>query len=81
MFNVKVGSIIKTKYSEDVMKIVSIDDIDNIPCYEAKWINYNGSLSKGSLLIYGSQINDYRMLPAVDCTDNLFDQAIPVLRG
>lgn len=79
MFNIEVGSIIKSKYSEDVMRIVSVNDIDTVTCYEAKWINYNGSLSEGSLMIYGSQINDYKVLPVVE--EPIFDEAIAVLRN
>lgn len=79
MFNIEIGSIIKGKYSEDIMEIVNVVDSGNIPVYEAAWIRHNGDLSKGSLFIFGSQINDYKVLPVVE--ESIFDEAIAVLRG
>lgn len=57
---IKVGSIVRSKYSEANMKIVSMREEAGIAVYEAKWINESNSLSVGSLFIFGSQIDAYK---------------------
>lgn len=69
---VKVGTVIKSRYSDDVMQIVANDYRGRIPEYEAKWIN-NGELSAGSLFIVGSQIFDYEIIEEPVKTISLAD--------
>ena len=58
----KTGTMMTSKYSPDIEIIVSVDNSDSIPVYEAKWINIDGSLSKASELVFGSQIDDYNII-------------------
>lgn len=60
MFNpINEGTIIKSIHTDDLLYVIFADYSDNIPVWKAKWINEDGSLSKGYQLIVGSQMYSY----------------------
>lgn len=70
------GSRICSIYDpESIMQIVNVDQTDNIPVYEAKYIN-DGSLSAGSVFIFGSQIDNYEEVENISEDFRNMDSAI-----
>lgn len=70
--SINKGSFIYNKYSSDIMMVVSADLTDKVPVYEAKWLNTDGTLSGGSLIIIGSQMEDYELLES-ETSESLAD--------
>ena len=54
-----VGTILKSMYDDSLMKCVEVSLKHKTPVYEVKWLMEDGTLSKGSLYIFGSQLSNY----------------------